>query len=283
METTLHYIGANGNDIDLFCNNYFHLTNVDGLTETSSDIASSTTPSMDGDKINNIRTQPRGIVLDLQVKHGADVEEAKRFVLRTIKPKQKGRLIMNQGGREVEITGVVESVSMPRFGLGVVMQVSLYCSAPYWQDVENVLVEISRIISLHYFPIDENGLAFPEEGIPFGEYDMNMTRSYTNDGDADCGMVISIIAVGDVTNPVIYKADGTFIGVNDTLSAGDELIINTNRGAKGITKNGVNVLNKIMPGSTFIQLDTGDNDLTINSTSGKNNMYFAITFKRRFV
>lgn len=283
MDTTLHYIGANGNDVDLFRNDYFELTNADGLTGVSSDISSSTTPSMDGDKVNNVRTQPRGIVLDLRVKNGVDVEEAKRYILHTIKPKQKGRLVFTQRGRAIDITGVVEAISMPRFGRGVVMQVSLYCSSPYWQDVENVLVEISRAISLHYFPIDENGLAFPSDGIPFGEYDLNMTQTYTNDGDADCGMVISIIAIGDVTNPVIYKADGSYIGVNDSLVAGDELIINTNRGEKRITKNGTNVLNKIKSGSSFIQLDTGDNELTINSDSGQGNMYFAITFKRRFV
>lgn len=283
MDTTLHYIGANGNDVDLFRNDYFELTNADGLTGISSDISSSTTPSMDGDKVNNVRTQPRGIVLDLRVKNGVDVEEAKRYILHTIKPKQNGRLVFTQRGRAIDITGVVEAISMPRFGRGVVMQVSLYCSSPYWQDVENVLVEISRAISLHYFPIDENGLAFPSDGIPFGEYDLNMTQTYTNDGDADCGMVISIIAIGDVTNPVIYKSDGSYIGVNDSLVAGDELIINTNRGEKRIIKNGTSVLNKIKSGSSFIQLDTGDNELTINSDSGQGNMYFAITFKRRFV
>ena len=283
METTLHYIGANGNDINLFCNDYFDLTNADGLTGVSSDISSSTTPSMDGDKVNNIRTQPRGIVLDLKIKHNADVEEAKRYILRTIKPKQKGRLVLTQGGRPIDISGVVESVSMPRFGNGVMVQVSLYCSFPYWQDVENVLVEIARVLSLHYFPIDQEGLAFPSDGIPFGEYDLSMTRTYTNDGDTDCGMVITIIAVGDVTNPAIYKADGSYIGVNDSLVAGDELIINNNRGEKRITKNGTNILNKIKPGSSFIQLDTGDNEMTINSDSGQGNMYFTITFKRRFV
>lgn len=164
------------------------------------------------------------------------------------------------------------------------MQITLHCSAPYWQDVENVLLEISRIIDLHYFPQDQGGLAFPVGGVVMGEYDLNMSRTYTNDGDAECGMVITIIAVASVKNPTIYKPDGTFIGVNDTLVAGDEIVINTNRGEKGITKNGTNILSKIKPGSTFLQLETGDNVLTIGSddeTAG--NMYFTLTFKRRFV
>lgn len=284
MDTTLHYIGANGSMLDLFDNPYFVLVDAEGITENASDISTSTTPSMDGDKVNNIQTQPRGIVLSLEIKDDAPVEEAKRYILRTIKPKQKGRLVLHQSGRDIQIAGVVESISMPRFGQEIIMQISLYCSDPYWKDVENVLLEISRVLNMHYFPIDEGGLAFPAEGIPFGEYDLNMTRTYTNDGDAECGMIITIIALANVVNPTIYKADGSFIGVNDNMVVGDEIIINTNRGEKSITKNGTNILSKIKPGSSFLQLDTGDNELTIDSDGDtEGNVYFMLAFKRRFV
>ena len=284
MDTTLHYIGANGNMLDLFDNPYADLVDAEGITENASDIATSTTPSMDGDKINNIVTQPRGIVLSMQIKDDVSVEDAKRYILRSIKPKQKGRLVLHQSGRDIQIAGVVESISMPRFGPGIIMQVSLYCNDPYWHDVENVLLEISRVLNMHYFPIDVGGLAFPAEGIPFGEYDLNMTRTYTNDGDAECGMIITIIALANVVNPTIYKADGSFIGVNDNMVVGDEIIINTNRGEKSITKNGTNILSKIKPGSSFLQLDTGDNELTIDSDGDtEGNVYFMLAFKRRFV
>lgn len=283
MDVSLQYVGANGGLLDLLRNPYFYTT-VDGLTDVSAALSSATTPGMDGDKINNIRTQPRGIVLDLIIKHTANVEEAKQYVLRTIKHKQSGKLIFHHGGRDMEITGVVESIHMPRFEEEVVMQVTLHCSGPYWRDVENVLLEISRVLNMHYFPLDQGGLAFPVAGVVMGEYDLNMTRTYTNDGDAECGMVITIIALGNVVNPTIYKADGSFIGVKDNLVSGDEVIINTNRGEKAITKNGANILSKIKPGSKFLQLDTGDNVLTIGSdgdTAG--NVYFTLSFKRRFV
>ena len=283
MDVTLHYVGANGSMLDLLRNPYFETT-VDGMTDVDSDIAAATTPSMDGDKVNNVRTQPRGIVLDFKIKHSANVEEAKRYILRTVKHKQTGRLVLHQDGRDVEISGVVESISMPRFTDSVVMQVAMHCSAPYWQDVENVVLAISRVLDMHYFPLDKGGLAFPVEGVVMGEYDLNMTRTYTNDGDAECGIVITIIALGDVVNPTIYKADGSFIGVTDSMVTGDEIIINTNRGEKGITKNGANILNKIKSGSTFLQLETGDNQLTIDSDGDtEGNVYFLLSFKRRFV
>ena len=280
----LIYVGQNGNTIDLFSNKWFQLVNVDGLTHTSSNISSSTNPNIDGDKVNLIQTQPRSIILDLMVKPDVNVEDAKRDILRTVKPKQRGKLRMVYKGRSLEIDSVVESINMPRFNNSVTMQIGLYCSQPYWMDIENVLVEIARVIDWHYFPTDEGGLSFPSEGIPFGVYDLKMTRSCTNDGDADCGMVITIIAVANVVNPTIYKADGSFIGVNDTMEAGDEIIINTNRGEKAITKNGVNILSKIKKGSTFLQLDVGVNELTIDSDDEtEGNVYFVLTFKRRFV
>ena len=130
MDTTLYYVGANGSKIDLFRNPYFDLTNVDGMTGVANDIAASTTPSMDGDRVNNIHTQPRGIVLDLRIKDFVSVEESKRYILRTIKPKQKGKLVLNQAGRELSISGVVEAISMPRFEKEITMQVTLYCSNP---------------------------------------------------------------------------------------------------------------------------------------------------------
>lgn len=285
MGVSLKYIGANGNELDLLHNDFFLLAHADGITEIASEIGASTTPNMDGDTVNTVRAQPRGIVLDMRVKDTASVEQAKRYILRTIKPKQKGRLVFLKDDRETEIEGVVEAISMPRFEEdGVTMQVTLYCSLPYWQDVEDVLLEISRIISMHYFPIDTGGLAFPAEGIPLGEYDMNMTRTYTNDGDAECGLVITIIALAEAQNPTIYKSDGSFIGVNDTMSAGDKIIINTNRGKKSITKNGVNILNKIKAGSKFFQLETGDNELTVDTDGDtKGSVYFIVSFKRRFV
>lgn len=284
MGVTLHYVSANGSILDLLNNPYFHLIEVDGMTGIASDIAAATTPGMDGDRVNSVRAQPRTVVLDLKIKHSANVEEAKRYILRAIKPKQKGRLILHQDGRDVEIAGVVDEISMPRFTQGVTMQVSLYCSAPYWQDVDDVVIEISRVLDAHYFPIEVGGLAFPVEGVVMGVYDTNMTQTYTNDGDAECGMVITIIALNDVVNPRIYKADGSFIGVNDSMVTGDEIVINTNRGEKGITKNGVNILNKIAAGSTFIQLDTGDNELTVDSDGDtEGNVYFLLSFKRRFI
>lgn len=284
MGAKLEFIGANGNIINLFDNPYYGITNIDGFTVADVEVASSTTASIDGDVINNLRVTPRTVVLDLKVKNNVNVETAKRWLLQTVKPKLPGRIRMTQDGRETELSGIVENIEMPRFTNGVICQVSLHCSVPYWQDVNYVLVEISRLIDLHYFPKDQGGLAFPSGGIPLGSYNLNNTQTYYNDGDAETGMLITIIALGDVVNPIIYDVTGAYIGVIDTMAEGDVIEINTNRGEKYVRKNGENIFSKIKSGSSFLQLAIGDNQLTVNADSGtQNNMYFMITFKRRFV
>ena len=284
MGAKLEFIGANGNIINLFDNTYYGITNIDGFTVADVEVASSTTASIDGDVINNLRVTPRTVVLDLKVKNNVNVETAKRWLLHTVKPKLPGRIRMTQDGRETELGGIVENIEMPRFTNGVICQVSLHCSVPYWQDVNYVLVEISRLIDLHYFPKDQGGLAFPSGGIPLGSYNLNNTQTYYNDGDAETGMLITIIALGDVVNPIIYDVTGAYIGVIDTMAEGDVIEINTNRGEKYVRKNGENIFSKIRSGSSFLQLAIGDNQLTVNADSGtQNNMYFMITFKRRFV
>ena len=151
MGAKLEFIGANGNIINLFDNPYYGITNIDGFTVADVEVASSTTASIDGDVINNLRVTPRTVVLDLKVKNNVNVETAKRWLLQTVKPKLPGRIRMTQDGRETELSGIVENIEMPRFTNGVICQVSLYCSVPYWQDVNYVLVEIFRLIALHYF------------------------------------------------------------------------------------------------------------------------------------
>lgn len=284
MVEALNFVGANGNVLNLLHNDLFYLTDVAGLTTLNADVAASTTPSMDGDVVNMVQANARDITLTLRFKQGVSVEAAKREVLSTVKPKLKGRLRMVDEGRTTEIEGLITGVVMPRFSKAVVMQISMHCSSPYWQDVENVLVELARVGDLHYFPIPDGGLAFPVDGVAFGVYNTNMTETYTNEGDVECGMVITIIAVDNVVNPVIYKADGTYVGIDDTLVAGDQVVINTNKGQKSITKNGRSVFSKVRAGSTFFQLDVGDNEITIDSDDAtENNMYFMLSFKRRFV
>lgn len=288
----LNYISKWGQKISISNNDLFWLINVDGLTYSATDISSIIIGGVDGDSINNIQAQPRGIVLDLRIKSDVDVEQAKRAILQTIKLKQKGKLEWTQNNRTLTIEGVIESVEMPRFNNEVTMQITLHCEQPFWQDLNEVIAEINQFIGLHYFTSDPYGmLYFVPEGIPLGEYDTSRTRIFVNSGDVTIGMQIEVLAYKTVTNPIIYDQNGNFFGVGygtDTkqlvMQEGDKLIISTITGAKSVTLNGVNQLDKVKPQSTWLQLDAGQNEFSINSDDAEvDNMTFTLSFRQRYI
>lgn len=288
----LDYISARGNRLPLATNDLFELTHVDGMTTAATSIASSTMGGADGDIVNNVQANPRPIVIDLRVKSGVNVEDAKRAILRVVKIKQLGTLEWTQNDKTVVISGIVESVDMPRWTNAVTMQIAMYCSQPYWEDVDFVVQQISEAIDLHYFTDSETEmLYFPTSGIPMGEYDTIRTKRFHNSGDVAVGMEISIVAFATVTNPTIYDENGRFLGVGYgdgakrvQLAAGDNVVITTHKGSKDIKLNGKSILSKLRPQSTWLQLEAGDNLFTINSDDDNlDNMTFSLVYKQRYI
>lgn len=301
----LDFISARGDIMPLANNPLFHLTHVDGHTTASTSIANAVVGGIDGDTVNNIQTEPRTIILDLQPRSGVDVEEAKRTILKVVKLKQRGGLVWTQNERTVVIEGVIEAIEMPRWTNAAVMQVTLHCEQPFWEDIDDVINQISEAINKHWFSSDPAGmLYFPEEGIPLGEYDTIRTKSFYNDGDVAVGLEIRILAHDTVTNPIIYDQNGNFFGVGYevesesggagvgtawvsnplVMKTGDEIIITTHKGRKEVKYNGVNVFDKIKPNSTWLQLETGDNLFAINSDDESiTNMSFSLIYKQRYI
>lgn len=301
----LDFISARGDTMPLANNPLFHLAHVDGHTTANTNLASAVVGGIDGDTVNNIQAQPRTIILDLQIRNGVDVEEAKRAILKVVKLKQRGGLMWTQNERTVVITGIVESVDMPRFTNKTVMQITLHCEQPFWEDNVEIIQQISEAINLHYFTDgNDNMLYFPEDGLPLGEYDTIRTKSFHNDGDVAVGLEISILAHNTVTNPIIYDQNGNYFGLGYEIEsasggdgvgtaifsnplimqAGDNVVISTHKGRKTVTLNGVNIFDKIKPNSTWLQLATGDNVFSINSDDDSiTNMSFSLIYKQRYI
>lgn len=275
----LKYRSPRGAELNLANNSRFLLSNVDGMTTASVDISATEFAAHDGDFINNLHATPRSIVLYFTIYQGENAENVKRDVLRVIKPKETGVLYWEYEGRALEISGVVEEIAMQRFTDAVVMQITLYCSAPYWETAAYIVQTIELIMKTHYFRV-----TFPQnEGIVMGYYNLDLTRSFENGGDAETGAVITIIATGPVTNPLLERSDGLYFGVNETMQAGDSIEICTIKGKKTVTKNGVNILQKVKEGSTWLQLAVGENVFTISEAGGTANMYFTFEYKEKYV
>ena len=129
------YISQWGASFDLFDNNLFWVTNIDGLTNVATSISSIVIGGIDGDEINNIQSQPRDIIMDLRIKNGVNVEYAKRAITAIIKAKQRCTLQWTQNSRTLVLKGTVSAITMPRFVNDVTMQVSIHCGEPFWEDL----------------------------------------------------------------------------------------------------------------------------------------------------
>lgn len=285
---------SNGEILQLWNNDLFYLIDQAGQTQANADISALTIGDIDGDLPTNVRTQPRTITLNLRINPAVKVETAKREILKIVKLKQRGTIIWTQDDRTLQISGIVESVDMPRWNNAVIMQISLHCSMPFWEDAEDTVQQINEAIGLHYFTAEDDYssdmLFFPEDGRALGEYDTTRTRTFYNDGDVAVGMEIEILALNTVTNPIIYDKEGNFFGVGYgtkqvTLEAGDVVKISTIRGNLSVIKNRtVNLLNYVAPRSTWLQLQTGENVFRIDSADADtNNMIFSLTYKQRYI
>ena len=168
---------------------------------------------------------------------------------------------------------------------------SIYCNKPYWEDINEVIGIIDDIISLLYFPV--KGQYFTQVGRPFGVVNTNMTKELINDGDVETGAVFTIAATGVVVNPRINcdsgEQTGNYMMLNLTLNDGDQVIISTIRGDKYITINGSDtfkgkpVLSYLsFKGNDWLQLEQGSNIFTITVFSGKQNVYFNASYRRKY-
>lgn len=286
----LDYVSARGDALPLANNPLFHLVHVDGQTTADVKISSAVVGGIDGDTVSNIQANPRTIIIDLRPRAGVDIEEVKRAILKVIKIKQRGALLWTQNARAVTITGVVEAVEMPRWTDAAVMQITLHCEQPFWEDVYDVIQQINEIISLQYFTTAaDNMLYFPEDGVVFGEYDAIRTKTFHNAGDVAVGLEINITAHDTVTNPIIYDQHGNYFGIGYgvkpfVMQRGDVVVITTHKGRKTVKYNGQIIFDKIKPNSTWLQLEAGDNTFAINSDDdSETNVSFALVYKQRYI
>lgn len=286
----LNYISSTGEVLSLTNGLNYKLINFDSQTAVSANISSVVISGSDGDSVNNVQAQPRTIVFDLRI--CSEVEETKRSILSVIKLKQQGTIQWEQNNRWLEIKGIVEAIEMPRWTNQVVMQITMHCEQPYWENIDYVVSQLSEAKDLHYFTdIIGDMLYFPASGIPLGEYDTSRTKELYNASDVSVGLEIEIQAFSTVTNPIIYNQNGDFFGCGYgtdnkkvVMTEGDIILINTRKNEKEVTLNGVSILDKIKPQSTWLQLGTGNNTFTINSDdTDLENMTYSLMYKQRYI
>lgn len=285
----------NGETLDLLNNrNRFILYKADAMHGVDTDISTNTSPFIDGSIIESVRALPRQITLGFKIV--GDVQGAIDYFTSYVKSKQFITIEEINDDKDIVIKGVATIPPYTRMLQACEITLTVYCGQPYWEDAQAIIGALSMYLDLLFFPTE--GQYFTPTGRPFGAIDTTVTKTFTNEGDTSVGMLIEMIALGELVNPRISCNSGTQVGwymqLNITLSQNDIVDINTVRGQKYITINGSNtyngqpILNYLeFSGGDWLQLETGNN--TFNATSEVNgqrvpapNVYFGLTYKARY-
>lgn len=286
----LYLTNKDGQTLNLLKNkNRFILKGADALHGIDTNIKENDSPYMDGTTIDSVRALPRGI--ELTFKLVGNVKASIDYFTSVVKSKQWVTLREVENGRDITIKGIATIPPYTRMMQSCELVLSIYCPQPYWEDMEHIIGVIAEQISLLCFPTE--GQYFLQEGRPFGVIDTNLEKTFENNGDVAVGMLIRVIALGEVVNPRIICSTGNqkgfYMKLNITLKDDDTLEINTVKGDKYLTINGLEtyngnpILNYLeWQGTDWLQLETGANTFEVTTDNDNSNLYFNIVYKARY-
>lgn len=256
-----------------------YIDRVEGLNPVKAEHSAVTSPYIDGARLNNVRIGVRNMVIYLELHR--NVEENKLLLYQLFRKKKEGTLYYKSAERDVYIKGYVEDITPDQYSTPVTVQIVLVCYDPYFIDAHAIVTEIARNIPKLHFPL---AITAPR---PFGIYSENTTQTLTNDGDEQLGMLIIIYASGRAEMPKVYNDEtGEFFELGIELMAGDEIVINTKQGEHAVTLKRAaqefNVFNAITRGSSWLQLDVGQNTFGATANSGGDLLRFTLSAAERY-
>ena len=258
-----------GQTMELTHNSRYVITNIDGLNPPDAIINTTRNANADGSVFNSSYVNNRTIIITIAINEPA--QQNRIALYKYFKAKYPVRLYYKNSDRDVYIDGYVKNVPIDFFAQKQIFQVTIFCPDPFFKVNTNSLIDFSTIQKLFQFPFSI------ETPISFGEILIENERNIYNAGDVDTGAIFVIRAKGSVTNPTIYNVDrNERFSLNITLSAGDEVQINTKQKQKSVVLisqgTTTNIVGNVASGSTWLQLSAGDNIFTTGAAARPENM-----------
>lgn len=280
------YENNRGQSIELLSSPPFILTKLEGNGSPKTTMITTKAPGQDGVTREDTLLEEGVINLEGTIKglSPEDVFKKWRQLCNIFNPKLTGTLTYTNDAGSYKINGSPEAVTpKQRFGNKLDFLIQLFCSDPYWYNIEEFKEEIAIWVGDFEFPLE-----ITSEGIEMGHRVSSLIVNINNFGDAEIGMRAEFKALATVVNPSILNVyTQEFIKIKYTFEAGDKIVITTHYGNKTIQliKNGIstNIFNYIDLQTTFLQLAVGDNLLRYNAESGIDNLELAIYFTPKYV
>lgn len=264
----------------------FLLKKVEGIYNSDINVSTSQNTMLDGSTYIGSSAKMRNIVLYLTE---SGVHRVNRDML--YKLFRKGvpgvfRYIEEEEDRSIAY--YVESVDIDSMFSGRSVVVSLLCPDPYFYDATENRVDMA-IWSGQFEFVHE----FLNEGEELGVKRGEKLKTIDNPTTEPTGVTFSLYADGPVVNPYIYcvETDTTiqigYTGKELTMTAGDQLIISTQTGAKNVylVSGGVqtSVNEYVTEDSEFLQLQPGSNTIRFGASSGEDYLQVSLFFRYRYV
>ena len=251
-----------------------------GLAPVAAAIATSNRAT--GVRRNSTHAGARNIVLYVYIR--GNVEANRIRLYQFLAPESVVKLHYSNGARRICVEGCVEAHECNQFSVPCFAQISILCESPYLPDAETIVQEITSVLDLFEFPF-----SIAEDGVEFSTTsDRGYVNAY-NGGDVPTGAIFRVFAHDEVVNPTIYNAmSNKYFRVNVTLERSDTLLINTATGAKSVSITKIsgertNALFYKGDGSTWLQLDVGDNYISYAADSGADSMIVSVEYNDLYV
>lgn len=277
-KTMLKVIAENENGEKLeITNETRYKTTITGLNPVNAVVNTTAIGEYDGTILNSTRLENRNIVITT-IPQGK-IEENRLSLYRIFRTKKKVTLYIS-GNREVYTEGVVESFQLDHGENPQKAQISILCTNPKLQAMEEKEENSVEISNLFEFPF-----SIQEEGIEFSTLEIKEVIAVENEGEIETGMILEFYASGGkVKNPVVYsvKTHGS-IGFLCEMEENQRIRVNTTRGEKEVTSTfegkQTNFFGQLIKPAEWFQVEQGENLYTVSAEEGLENLN--VTFKTR--
>lgn len=186
---------AAGDQLTFGQNSPFTVAEIQGLNPPTATINTSAVALIDGEKFNSAKLNMRTINVAFAIEYQAAQNRIEVF--NVLKSKQYVKLTYNGQYRKVWIEGYIQSIDITYFSMKQVVTAAILCPSPYFKGAQEMINELTNIISAFHFPFASEG---GKNLLPFPYYQSSGT---------DSGLTYTVNSDGSVTIDGKNTASGT--------------------------------------------------------------------------
>jgi hypothetical protein len=273
---------ASGNIVDLNDGERFEVLSVSGLNPPSASIFTAKSPNRKGLKYNGSTLNERVVVIEVKL-HG-DIERSRNALYDWTDPEQYAKIYYRNDAKNVFCEGYVETCEVDLFTDNEIVNVEILCPSPYWNDLSEIVTDISNLLKQFTFPF-----AIGSAGVPFSTLlDSNITTIFNSGAETGARFVLRFS--GDASNVTIFddKDVSRQFRINRSFSDGWTVVIDTEaspKTCKGYQPDGteVNLMRYIGANPTWPVLKKGNNRIGYSVESGLMFTELSVGFNTKFL